>query len=210
MLSYRDGALIDRRKVIVGKPGTETPALMSPIYRLVANPTWTVPKSIQNGELANVSEGYLRAHNMRMTGGWIVQQPGPDNALGLVKFDMRNQHAIYLHDTSAPNLFSRAERHLSHGCVRVADALGFAEMLADQEGVGDAWRAAREAGDMAFVPLPREIPVRMLYHNVFVDADGEVAFRTDPYGWNDPIARALGFKDQASWRVSTKAVDIGP
>ena len=86
----------------VGEPGRETPSLGSPIYRLIANPTWTVPKSIQNTELAHVGPAYLRAHNMKMENGWIVQQPGPDNALGLVKFDMRNDQAIYLHDTSAP------------------------------------------------------------------------------------------------------------
>lgn len=207
---HRDGAIIDRRRVVTGKPGTETPALLSPIYRLVANPTWTVPKSIQNGELANVGRAYLRSHNMKIRGGWIVQQPGPDNALGLVKFDMRNQHAIYLHDTAAPKLFDRAERHLSHGCVRVADALGFADMLAEQEGVADEWREARRSGDMTFVSLPREIPVRLLYHNVFIDADGEVAFRTDPYGWNDPIAKALGFGDVETRRVRAEAVDVGP
>lgn len=207
---HRDGEIVDRRRVVAGKPGNETPALLSPIYRLVANPTWTVPKSIQNGELANVGSAYLKARNMELRGGWIVQQPGPDNALGLVKFDMRNQHAIYLHDTSSPDLFGRAERHLSHGCVRVADALGFADMLAEQEGVADEWRKARESGDMTFVPLPREIPVRLLYHNVFIEDDGEIAFRTDPYGWNAPIAKALGFSDGETKRARVDAVDVGP
>lgn len=87
---WRDGKVVDERRVIVGEPGRETPMLGSPIYRLVANPTWTIPKSIQNGEMANVGSSYLRAHNMVMRDGWIVQQPGPDNALGLVKFDMQN------------------------------------------------------------------------------------------------------------------------
>jgi hypothetical protein len=39
----RDGLLIDTRRGSWAKPGTETPQLQSPIYRLVANPTWTVP-----------------------------------------------------------------------------------------------------------------------------------------------------------------------
>ena len=41
---YRDGTLVDKRKVIVGESSRETPGLSSPIYRLVANPTLTVPK----------------------------------------------------------------------------------------------------------------------------------------------------------------------
>lgn len=207
---FRDETLVDRRAVIVGKPGRETPSLGSPIYRLVANPTWTIPKSIQRTEMAHVGRAYLRAHNMRMRGGWIVQQPGPNNALGLVKFDMKNNQAIYLHDTSAPSLFDRSQRHLSHGCVRVKDALGFAELLANQEGVGDAWRTAHQSGDYTIVNLPREIPVRLLYHNVFIDDAGKVAIRTDPYGWNKAVATKLGFFGDAAKRAKAGAIDIGP
>ncbi len=207
---YREGTLVDHRKVIVGEPGRETPALSSPIYRLVANPTWTVPKSIQNGEMANVGEDYLQAHDMILRDGWIVQQPGPSNALGLVKFDMANDQAIYLHDTSAPALFDRSQRHLSHGCVRVEDALGFARMLADDAGVADAWDEAQASGEMRFVSLPQRIPVRLLYHNVYLADDGKVAFRTDPYGWNDPIAEQLGFTRTSAKRAEAHAIDIGP
>ncbi|WP_426291213.1 L,D-transpeptidase family protein [Sphingomonas sp. TWP1-3-1] len=207
---YRDGVLVDQRKVIVGEPGRETPALSSPIYRLVANPTWTVPKSIQNGEMANVDDAYLQEHNMVLRDGWIVQQPGPSNALGLVKFDMANDQAIYLHDTSAPGLFDRSQRHLSHGCVRVEDAIGFAQMLADDQGVTEAWQTAQASGEMQFVPLPRRIPVRLLYENVYVGDAGKVAFRTDPYGWNDPVAEQLGFERSAARRAEARDIDIGP
>ncbi len=207
---YRDGTMVDQRKVIVGEPGRETPPLGSPIYRLVANPTWTVPKSIQNGEMAHVDDAYLQAHDMVMRDGWIVQQPGPSNALGLVKFDMANDQAIYLHDTSAPVLFDRSQRHLSHGCVRVEDATGFAQMLAEDQGVAEAWQTAQASGEMSFVPLPRRIPVRLLYHNVYVDDGGKVSFRTDPYGWNDPIAQQLGFAKASAKRAEAQAIDIGP
>lgn len=207
---YRDGELVDTRRVIVGEPGKETPQLNAPIFRLVASPTWTIPKSIQHGELAGVGSGYLRRHRMVRRGGWIVQKSGPSNALGLVKFDMHDDQAIYLHDTPARALFARSERHLSHGCVRVEDALGFARHLAQDQGVADQWRRARAAGEQRFVSLPQPIPVRLLYQNVFIDRDGVVAFRTDPYGWNPPIAKALGFDRIANSRAHTKAVDIGP
>lgn len=207
---YRDGKLIDSRRVIVGQPGKETPQLQAPIFRLVANPTWTIPKSIQRGEMAGVSRDYLRRHNMVRRNGWIVQKSGPSNALGLVKFDMVNDHAIYLHDTSAPALFDRSQRQLSHGCVRVEDALSFAQMIAEDGGVADKWLKARAAGGQRFVALPQQIPVRLLYHNVFVDRSGDVAFRTDPYGWNAPIAKALGFDNVSSSRARTGIGDIAP
>jgi murein L,D-transpeptidase YcbB/YkuD len=207
---YRDGKLVDSRRVIVGRPDKETPLLGAPIFRLVANPTWTIPKSIQHGEMAGVGRGYLRRHDMVRRNGWIVQKSGPSNALGLVKFDMKDDYAIYLHDTSAPSLFARSQRHLSHGCVRVEDALGFAQRIAEDEGVADQWRRARASGGQKFVALAREIPVRLLYHNVFVDRDGAVAFRTDPYSWNAPIAKALGFGQVSTAHARAEAVDIGP
>ncbi|MEP7005527.1 MAG: L,D-transpeptidase family protein [Sphingomonas bacterium] len=207
---YRDGKLVDSRRVIVGQPGKETPQLGAPIFRLVANPTWTIPKSIQNGEMAGVSPGYLRRHNMVRRHGWIVQRSGPSNALGRVKFDMKDGQAIYLHDTSAPSLFDRSQRHLSHGCVRVDDALGFAQRIAEDEGVAAQWNRAHAGASQKFIALPREIPVRLLYQNVFIDRSGAVAFRTDPYGWNSPVAKALGFDGASNARARAEAVDIGP
>ncbi len=207
---YRDGKIVDRRKVIVGKPGKETPPLRAPIYRLVANPTWTVPKSIQHASLGGKSAAYLKAHGMAYKGGFIVQQSGPKNALGLVKFDMRDDQAIYLHDTSDHSLFGRIQRHLSHGCVRVDGALGFAQALAQQQGILPQWQQARQAGKESFVTLPQPIPVRLLYWNAFQDTDGKITFRTDPYGWNPAISKALGFPAAKSVQPKPKDIDIGP
>lgn len=207
---FRDGSMVDSRKVVVGQPGNETPALLSPIYRLVANPTWTVPRSIENGELAGVGQDYLESRNMVRRDGWIVQKSGPENALGLVKFDMQNQHAIYLHDTSSPELFGRSARHLSHGCVRVEDALGFAQQLAEDQGVGAKWQEARQSDEQTFVSLPRHVPVRLLYHNVFVDDAGVIAFRTDPYNWNSAVGEALGFAKSSGHKMKAQRADVAP
>ena len=216
MLTYfRDGSPVDRRRVVVGEPGNETPELASPLYRLVANPTWTVPRSIEEEEIAPQGESYLRRNNMVRRDGWIVQQPGPENALGLVKFDMRNDHAIYLHDTPAKSLFAADDRHRSHGCVRVQDALGFAQMLATQNGVLDQWNEARaergEDGDLeeTMVPLPDAIPVRLLYHTAFL-ADGRLTLVADHYGWDEAVAVALGLPARPHDRVRHGNGDIGP
>lgn len=207
---WRDGRIVDSRRVVVGEPDTETPQLQSPIFRLVANPTWTVPRSIQAKEIDGKGDGYLRRNNMAWKDGWVVQQPGPKNSLGLVKFDMQNEHAIYLHDTPAKALFSEVQRQRSHGCVRVEDALGFAEMIAREEGITDAWRKARESGDETFVKLPRQIPVRLLYQTVLVDDGGTVIVRSDPYGWDDRVAKALGFAGARMHRLRSGGGDVGP
>lgn len=207
---WRDGKLADTRKVVVGKPETETPQLGSPIYRLVANPTWTVPRSIQSKEIAGKGSAYLRRNNMMWKDGWIVQKPGPKNSLGLVKFDMQNEHQIYLHDTPAKQLFSEVQRQRSHGCVRVEDALGFAAMLAKDEGISAEWKKARATGKESFVPLPKAIPVRLIYQTVLFDEAGEPVIRADPYGWNDRVSAALGFPASEGHRLRPSGSDVGP
>lgn len=207
---WRDGKIADSRKVVTGKPDTATPQLGSPIYRLVANPTWTVPRSIQHKELAGKGAAYLRRNNMIWKDGWIVQQPGPKNSLGLVKFDMQNEHAIYLHDTPAKQLFDEVQRQRSHGCVRVEDALGFAEMLARDEGILDEWHKARATGKESFVSLPRPIPVRLYYQTVLFDADGAPVVRADPYGWNDRVSAALGFPARKTAQLRSSTAEVGP
>jgi murein L,D-transpeptidase YcbB/YkuD len=208
---FREGKVADRRKVITGKPGNETPQLESPIYRLVANPTWTIPRSIEQKEMASRDEEYFRRNNIsRNEDGWLVQESGPENSLGLVKFDMRNEHAIYLHDTNSKQLFERQQRQLSHGCVRVHDALGFAGMIAAGEGVEEEWAKARESGKQSFVALPREIPARLIYQTVQVGDGGEIQYRTDPYGWDDAVETALGFTPVARNRFRTDVEDTGP
>jgi murein L,D-transpeptidase YcbB/YkuD len=207
---YRDGKSRDRRRVVVGQPDWETPQLGSPMFRLVANPTWTVPKSIEEDEIAGRGAGYLARNNMVRRDGWIVQLPGPKNALGQVKFDLQNDHAIYLHDTPAKALFGENQRHSSHGCVRVDDALGFARLLAQDFGVLREFDKARATGDETFVKLPKQVPVRLLYHTAFADGSGKVHFRTDPYGWDDRVAAALGYERRAVRRLQRHLNDVGP
>ncbi len=207
---WRDGRLRDRRRVVVGQPDWETPQLGSPIFRLVANPNWTVPRSIQKDELADKGPAYLAENNMVWRDGWIVQLPGPENALGQVKFDMRNDHAIYLHDTPAKALFGLDDRHRSHGCVRVQDALGFAFLLAHDDGILMELQEALTKDEETFVKLRKDVPVRLMYRTAFVE-DGQVRMVEDAYGWDDDVAYALGYVRQKP-RPKQERVggDIGP
>jgi murein L,D-transpeptidase YcbB/YkuD len=212
---WRDGQLADMRKVVVGQPGWETPELMSPIVRLVANPPWNVPESIEEDELAQRSASYLAQNGFERRNGRLVQKPGPQAALGLVKMDMTNRHAIYLHDTPSKAGFSRAERHMSHGCVRVSDAVGFATMLAEHSGKREdfqqalAKRNAEQEPQETSVQLSNQIPVRLLYHSVYHDGQ-RLLFRPDPYGWDETVAQALGLAARQRPTLRRHSGDIGP
>jgi murein L,D-transpeptidase YcbB/YkuD len=190
---FRDGQHVDHRNVVEGEADKPTPQLQAPIVRLVANPTWTVPKGIGATELATKSQSWLQDNGFVLKGDQYVQQSGPKNSLGLVKFDMDDKEAIYLHDTPAKALFGFDDRHRSHGCVRVENAVQFATALAQQEGVLDQFQKGMQSQNETFIKLPNPIPVRLLYHTAFWDGS-HVVFRQDVYGWDDNVAKALGLE----------------
>lgn len=228
LVYWRDGTPRDTRRVVVGSAGQRaTPSLSSPMFQLVANPTWTVPRSI------GMSAGYMARRGFTIRNGRRVQPSGPGNALGLVKFDMRNGHAIYLHDTPSKSLFLRDERHASHGCVRVHNALEFAEIIARDSGVLDQWQRAQRAPTVRrtnadgetrerpagrryvqrWIPLPQEIPIRLLYHTAFVE-NGQVRIVRDVYARDERVAVALDLPPRVrpARRTGdgTAPADVGP
>ena len=207
---WRNGQARDRRNVVVGEPDWETPQLGSPIFQLVAHPMWRVPKSILEDELADKSPAYLASQAMEWREGRLVQLPGPKNSLGDVKFDMRIDLAFYLHDTQAKALFGLPERHRSHGCVRVQDALGFALLLANDDGILTDFQEAMTKEDETFVKMKTEVPVRLMYRTAFVDG-GQVRFVEDVYGWDDDVAFALGYVRKPPRKKTEHARgDVGP
>jgi murein L,D-transpeptidase YcbB/YkuD len=207
---WRDGKLADRRNVVVGEPGWETPQLGSPLFQLVANPLWRVPDSILEDELAGKSGAYLARNGFEHREGRLVQRAGPKNSLGQVKFDMRNTESIYLHDTPAKALFTTDERHRSHGCVRVHNALQFASLIASQNNVLDRFKKGFASKDETHVKLNSEIPVRLLYHTAFWDGS-RVQFRPDIYGWDDDVARAISLaRGPVRKPGKHKPGDVGP
>jgi murein L,D-transpeptidase YcbB/YkuD len=206
---WRDGEHVDHRNVVVGEPDKQTPQLQASFAQLVANPKWRVPESIADKELATKGSGWLQQNQFAIENGRYVQQSGPKNSLGLVKFDMNDAQQIYMHDTPAKALFALPERHRSHGCVRVQDALQFAAMLATEDKVFDKLQTAMKSGDETWVKLRTEIPVRLLYHTAFLDR-GRIQFRPDVYGWDDDVAAALGLVRGVARRAAQPSGDIGP
>ena len=210
MLDYwRDGQHVDRREVVAGEPDKQTPQLQAPIVNLVAYPKWRVPKSIGDEELATKGQSWLQANNFTIENGQYVQGSGPKNSLGIVKFDMDDKQAIYLHDTPAKALFGLPDRHRSHGCVRVQNAVAFAHAIATEEGVDDQFQQAMAGQEEKFVKLKTPIPVRLFYHTAFWDGS-RLQFRPDVYGWDDNVAAALGLVRGVKWMPVVKSGDVGP
>ena len=206
---YRDGQHVDRREVVAGEPDKPTPQIQAPIVNLVAYPKWRVPDSIATDELSKKGSAWLAQNNFTMENGKYVQDSGPKNSLGIVKLDMDDKQAIYLHDTPAKALFGLPDRHRSHGCVRVQDAVAFANAIATEEGVGDKFQQAMAQQQEKWVKLPNPIPVRIFYQTAFWDGS-RIQFRPDVYGWDDNVAASLGLVRGVTWMPVQKSSDVGP
>jgi murein L,D-transpeptidase YcbB/YkuD len=206
---YEAGAVVDRRKVIVGAPGHETPPIEASFSRIVVNPPWYVPPDIARREILPKGRSYMARHGMVWRDGRIVQRPGRSSALGQVKFDLQDGHAIYLHDTPEKRLFGRAGRHLSHGCVRVENAVGLAQTLASTTGRTADLEDALASNATHTVSLGAEIPVRLFYLTAFAE-NGVVRYAADVYGWDDEVAQALGLGAAVRRQRPQASVDEGP
>jgi murein L,D-transpeptidase YcbB/YkuD len=208
---WREGQLADHREVVEGEADKPTPQLQAPIVRLVAKPTWNVPEGIGVKELSTKSAGWLADNGFVQKDDKWVQQSGPKNSLGLVKFDMEDKEAIYLHDTPAKALFGMPERHRSHGCVRVQNAVQFATAIAQEQGISDQFNQAMSQDEEKFIKLKTPITVRLLYQTAFWDGS-TIQFRPDIYGWDDNIAKAIGLAPGVPIKIQQpeSSDDIGP
>ncbi len=180
-------------RTVVGKPGRNaTPQIAESVEGIVFNPTWTVPQSIVKGEglgnkvLNNPAwakrAGYTAT---RTANGWtsVVQQPGPTNSLGLMKLDMPNRHAIFLHDTPSRHLFKNAARALSHGCIRTERATELAITLAILRGgkSADEAKGIMTSGKYTKVGFETSMPVYITYFTMGQDIDGKLRTFKDIY-----------------------------
>jgi murein L,D-transpeptidase YcbB/YkuD len=242
------GSVTLAMRAVVGKPFRKTPVFSDEITYLEFNPDWTLPPTILREDVLpelQADPGYLAANEMTLYAGWsaqadrldpaaidwaqvtperfpykIVQRPGPRNPLGQVKFMFPNAHHIYLHDSPAKNLFDRASRAFSSGCIRLAKPFELADALLGGTPVTDKLRkplglspapagsATDTAGDRpvwdrakidrllahgktTVVRLAEPVPVHLTYSTVWVGEGGTVHFRPDIYGRDRALAQAL-------------------
>lgn len=186
-------------RVIVGAVRTPTPQFTTMVTGIVFNPPWHVPRSIvaeSVGALIRTNPAAARARGYSWSGTGsglqVVQQPGPNNALGQMKLDMPNPLAIYVHDTPGKALFEEDVRTFSHGCIRTEHPFDLAAALL----TGPEWDRARidgliAAGRTTTVPLARPIPFYATYLTAVAEADGTIRYHPDPYALDAAIVAQL-------------------
>lgn len=172
--------------VFIGTPLTQTVIFSGQIDRIVFSPYWTVPNSIVQNELKfkmAEDKNYLADHNMEMSGGRVRQKPGPDNALGLVKFMFPNPNDIYMHDSPSKSLFAFEKRIFSHGCINVEKAKELAiAMLRDYpdwpiDKINASMSGVKETPCM----LKKKVPIYIGYFTAWVSKEGDIGFFPDVY-----------------------------
>ncbi|MEO7263650.1 MAG: L,D-transpeptidase family protein [Ferruginibacter sp.] len=182
--------------VVVGKNQHKTVVFNGEIKYVVFSPYWNIPSSIMGNEILPAlrrNPNYLKTHNMEWNGNTIRQKPGPNNALGLVKFLFPNSHSIYLHDSPAKSLFGETSRAFSHGCIRVEEPKKLAMYLLRNDG---AWTeekisAAMNAEKERYVTLNQPLPVFIAYFTSWVDRAGKLNFRKDIYQRDDRLLQMI-------------------
>jgi murein L,D-transpeptidase YcbB/YkuD len=211
----RDGEVTWWRRAIVGRAARQTPIFKGRMTYLELNPTWTVPPTILREDVlpkVRRNRAYLREHDMRVLtqsgkpvdpasvdfGAWpfpyvIRQDPGPKNPLGLIKLMFPNRHNVYLHDTPGRELFGKAARNFSSGCIRIEDPFELAAIVLREPGrwTAASLRAAAEDGRTRRVNLREPWPVLILYWTAALDAEGRVRFLPDVYRRDPALLAAL-------------------
>jgi len=233
-----NGEEVLRKRVIVGQPFRQTPVFSDRIRYLVFNPNWTVPRTVMiQDQLPRIirDPDYLSRLNISVYRGWgadrqkvdpldvdwsllnrnnfpyqLVQEPGPQNALGQVKFMFPNQYDVYLHDTPGRGLFTRSERSFSSGCIRVEQPFDLAQRLLT---ASPDWsrekidRVVSEA-EPRTVLLPEPVPVHIQYWTSWVDSEGRLQFRNDLYNRDARLIDQLRGTPDGDTRYNTPVAGL--
>lgn len=203
--------LIFKLRAIVGKTKHQTPEISSRITRIVFYPYWNIPSKIVRKEIAPKmlnEPGYLDKMHINVfeiendsrtridpeSVNWenvaanhisyqLRQDPGPENALGIVKFEFPNKHHVYLHDTPAKNLFEMDNRDFSHGCIRMQNPFALVDYLMkdDPRWNPEELEEILDEEKTKYVSLTHPIPIFITYITAWVDNNGRVNFRNDLY-----------------------------
>jgi len=208
-------------KVIVGDKQHPTPIMVTQVNSITINPTWTPTYNIVHNELllenAN-NPGSLSRQNFKLAKGYgnkrvfqavfndsaaikkalgeyhLVQAAGKNNALGKYRFNIKNFHSVYLHDTPTKHLFNKTSRALSHGCVRLQSAERLTKVFLNKQLLANSrqvTKAIRSTKTQHFA-LAQSIPVYLTYQTVRVTGAGELHWYTDIYQQDAAILSQMG------------------
>ena len=198
-------------KVIVGKEQRSTPVFSDEITYLVINPAWNLPKSIavedklplikeninylsnNNYKVLKISEGKFEEADPKKINWeeldkdnfnyYLKQEPGPNNALGRIKFMFPNKYSVYLHDTPQKELFEKTERSFSSGCIRLEEPFKLAEYILKKNNM---WKPKKiekilTSEEETKIDLTEKIPIHIIYMTAWVNDEGQLQFRDDIY-----------------------------
>ena len=213
---YKDGEIVRAEKIVVGMLDKQSAVFSRPLKYVVLRPLWRVPDSIKVNELwpglikhTRVMSAFgIEVQKDGETVDWhgvdwanadikqydFVQPPGPRSVLGHVKFSFPSQHTIYMHDTPDKYMFKAAVRTLSHGCLRVRNPMGLAEMILLEDKGWDADKIAEldRSGPLNNeVAIDKRIPIHVAYFTAWVDGTGALRSFPDIYGHEKRVAQAL-------------------
>lgn len=193
---FQEGKATDHMLAAAGRPSDQTPMLTSTIHSIVLNPPWRVPNSIADKELLPKGAAYLARNGFTILppgqGVKLIQRPGPQAALGQVKFDFANPYSVYLHDTPSRAAFGRASRSVSHGCVRLERPFALAKRLlaSSPEWPPEHVDEVLDSRETTRAQLATPYAVMLLYWTAFPDGS-QLAFRDDVYGWDAKLMGLL-------------------
>lgn len=193
--------------VITGTPERPTPVIRGTLHTVVLNPDWTVPRTIALQDLLPQQQrnpGFFSSRGIRVyyhgneidPAGidWralhknnfpyvLRQDPGPQNALGKIKFLFFNRFSVYLHDTPSKRLFDQSARAYSSGCIRVQEPFKLASYLLREQPEWDEKhiRKVIRSGETQSIAIQQSVPVYLVYLTAWVSTDGTISFYKDVY-----------------------------
>jgi len=208
---FENNQQVLKMKAIVGKPDRQTPEITSKVTRIILNPYWNVPDMIAYKDIIPKiisNPNYLDEMNIKIfdqtennsyeinqdsidwqsaeNNGFnyhFRQEPGNNNALGLIKFEFKNSDDIYLHDTPAKELFNQDTRVFSSGCIRLENPFALADYLMRTSPIwnNEYIEEILETGKTTYINASEPMPLFITYITAWVDETGIINFRPDVY-----------------------------
>jgi murein L,D-transpeptidase YcbB/YkuD len=203
---YKNNTIVMGMRVVVGQKANPTPLFASYITSLVTFPHWNVPQSIAVKELipkVQKDKNYLEQNGFEVVDAkgnevddselhwkeytennfpfFFRQSTGGDNALGILKFNLKNPYSVFLHATSNQEVFSRSNRFLSHGCIRLEKPFELANALLENKLNVEEMKTAKKYTESNTIMLPHKIPTFIIYMPVKI-VGKKITFLPDVYG----------------------------
>ncbi len=211
---YKSGRVQQRSRVLVGMAFSPTPIFHASMDYIVFSPSWNIPGPVFYRDIlpeAKKDPSYLERNGYVLYPtvydipknpldpnriNWnsfsedyphfkVIQQPGPENTKGNIKFVFPNDYNIFLSDASSEDDFEKTHRAMNYRCISLENAELLAETLLNNR----KWRIKDIEKSMnsekpVKASLKERVAVYITYRTCWVDENGIVNFRPDIYGYD--------------------------